>query len=80
MRKLITNIKPDKMLNEATILRFITHVCLGLHHMHRYYIVHRDLKPENLLIIKGVIKIADFGIARTFENHTRCKTLESGSL
>ena len=80
MRQFIANIKPEKMLEEATILRFITFVCLGLHHMHINNIIHRDIKPENLLLFNGVIKIGDFGIARTFENHTRCKTLKAGSL
>ena len=31
-------------------------------------IIHRDIKPANFLIHKGVIKIADFGFARTVEN------------
>ena len=29
--------------------------------------LHRDLKPQNLLINKdGILKIADFGLARTY--------------
>ena len=48
--------------------------------MHRYYIVHRDLKPENLLIINGVIKIADFGIARILEDATNYTGYGTGSI
>jgi len=50
-------------------------VCQGLHYLHNHpqgKIVHRDLKPENLLYQAkpgephcDVIKIADFGLART---------------
>ena len=66
LRSVINKIRPDKMLDEQTILRYITYICLGLHHMHKNHVVHRDIKPENLLISKGIIKIADFGLSRKF--------------
>ncbi len=42
----------------------------GLGHMHRHGYVHRDLKPQNILLSAvegGVARVADFGLAKSFE-------------
>jgi cyclin-dependent kinase len=39
----------------------------GMAYCHDKLVLHRDLKPQNLLINrKGELKIADFGLARSF--------------
>jgi len=38
---------------------------LGMQYMHSHGLIHRDIKGGNILINEeGVVKIADFGLAR----------------
>ena len=54
-------IKPD------IVRRHMYQLLRGLDFLHRRGIIHRDLKPQNILVQKsGLLKIADFGLARSF--------------
>ena len=46
-------------------LAIVPHICDALQYAHDRGIVHRDIKPENILLGRdGVVKIADFGVAK----------------
>lgn len=50
------------------VLDVVGQACRGLDHAHRNGVVHRDVKPGNLLRSgDGVVKLADFGIAKATE-------------
>ncbi|KAK4910735.1 hypothetical protein LTR66_017408, partial [Elasticomyces elasticus] len=38
--------------------------------VHEYDIVHSDLKPANFLLVKGQLKLIDFGIANAIQDNT----------
>ena len=44
----------------------------GLFYIHKNHILHRDMKKGNILVIKeGVLKLADFGLARAVDGQLK---------
>ena len=46
---------------------YLWQLLAGIAKCHQHKVLHRDLKPQNLLINReGILKLADFGLARAF--------------
>ena len=58
-------IKEHAPFDNDEILGVAIQIASALGHAHKNNIVHRDIKPQNILVMpKGIIKVADFGIAK----------------
>eukprot|EP00002_Diphylleia_rotans_P037534 TRINITY_DN8398_c0_g1_i2.p1 TRINITY_DN8398_c0_g1~~TRINITY_DN8398_c0_g1_i2.p1 ORF type:complete len:204 (-),score=31.54 TRINITY_DN8398_c0_g1_i2:292-903(-) len=51
-------------------MQFIQHLLQGMEYLHQNNIAHRDLKTENIMIVKGVAKLTDFGLAKRIQQHS----------
>ena len=64
-------------LEPASVKSFLWQMLKGIAFCHAHRILHRDLKPQNLLVNKnGLLKLADFGLARAFGLPLRSYTHE----
>ncbi|KAL4472911.1 hypothetical protein ABPG72_007788 [Tetrahymena utriculariae] len=60
--------KKNHVLEEKDAVDIFLQILNGFQSIHEKGIIHRDLKLENVLIQDGIIKIADFGLAKKLEN------------
>ena len=64
-------------LNKNVVKSYFYQLLRGIHYIHKKKILHRDLKPQNLLLSNdGILKIADFGLARAFSINVKNYTHE----
>jgi len=60
---------PNVHMTEPQIKCYMLQLLEGLKYLHGRQILHRDMKAANLLINnKGILQIADFGLARPYED------------
>lgn len=73
----VDKLRPGQFFPEETIKVWMYQILLGTAYCHSRMVIHRDLKPNNILITEDdTIKIADFGLARTFNLPVTCYTKE----
>eukprot|EP00388_Colpodella_angusta_P004315 GDKJ01014342.1.p1 GENE.GDKJ01014342.1~~GDKJ01014342.1.p1 ORF type:complete len:326 (+),score=41.70 GDKJ01014342.1:34-1011(+) len=64
-------------LNMQQVKSFAYQLLNGIAYCHSHRVLHRDLKPQNLLLNNdGILKIADFGLARAFSIPVKTYTHE----
>jgi eukaryotic-like serine/threonine-protein kinase len=66
-----------------TAVDYILQACIALAEAHGRGIFHRDIKPANLFLLTShrgaqIIKVLDFGLAKTNETHDGIPTTRSG--
>jgi serine/threonine protein kinase/tetratricopeptide (TPR) repeat protein len=75
----ITDYCDTNRLNTSERIRLFVDVCHAVQHAHHKGVVHRDLKPSNILVTvtdnRPVVKIIDFGIAKTLGHDLTDRTL-----
>ncbi|KAK3159813.1 hypothetical protein QOZ80_1BG0051380 [Eleusine coracana subsp. coracana] len=63
---------PGAKFTESQVKCYMQQLLRGLEHCHSRHILHRDIKGSNLLIDnRGILKIADFGLASFFDPEQR---------
>ncbi|XP_050078246.1 cyclin-dependent kinase 1 [Anopheles maculipalpis] len=67
LKKYMDSLPPEKMIDSDLVKSYMYQITAAMLFCHKRRVLHRDLKPQNLLINKeGVIKVADFGLGRSF--------------
>lgn len=67
LKKYMDSMAAEKMMDPELVKSYLFQITAAMLFCHRRRVLHRDLKPQNLLINKdGIIKVADFGLGRSF--------------
>ncbi|KAF6263903.1 kinase-like domain-containing protein [Scenedesmus sp. NREL 46B-D3] len=58
----------ESSLEMWRVKSFLYQILKAVHHAHMHCVMHRDLKPQNILVdaSQQQVKVADFGLARSF--------------
>lgn len=75
LKRYLDSIENDMSLE--LVKSFMKQLLSGIAYLHMHRILHRDIKPQNILLDKeGHLKVADFGLSRSFALPTKNYTHE----
>ena len=67
--ELFSQLSENRRFTEERAKFYCAQIALALGYLHKARIIYRDMKPENILINSdGYIVLADFGLAKLWEN------------
>ncbi|XP_030382279.1 cyclin-dependent kinase 1 [Scaptodrosophila lebanonensis] len=77
LKKYMDSLPSEKQMDSKLVRSYLYQITNAILFCHRRRVLHRDLKPQNLLIDRsGIIKVADFGLGRSFGIPVRIYTHE----
>ncbi|CAD8122181.1 unnamed protein product [Paramecium sonneborni] len=63
----LLNRNKKRQLDQEQAFQIFSQIVNGYNSFYESKTLHRDLKPENILFTKGIVKIADLGVAKIVE-------------
>ncbi|XP_053987258.1 uncharacterized protein LOC128880815 [Hylaeus volcanicus] len=63
LSRLLKTMLHEKQISLTMILYYWTEMLTAVKHIHDNGVIHSDLKPANFLLVRGRLKLIDFGIA-----------------